>query len=254
MNRLFAVAALWVIVFSIIGMPLLNVAQASVDYGESVEVHLLGDDAFFTVQYQGGFVTIDGIESIERNVTSVQAFKLLVAGASDWNPEFELFLRGDSGPLKDDLIPVDGVFLRVEAESEEAANYFAMEMGRLLKLGFMLYDVNHDESEYVYYSHAEFSRLVREFLWPHAVVPLDGFSTLLNVKDFLNTSSPILSFSGERIADSFHHTLAINGIQTDVIRDESFRLKDVFPGAAKTNSSLFASSSTINVVSEVISE
>ncbi|GEM_PF-5109705 len=249
MSRLFAVAALWIIVFSIIGMPLPNMVQASVDYEESVEVRLLGDDAFFTVQSQGGFVTIEGIESIEHDATSIQAFKLLVARASDWNPEFELFLRGDSGPLKDDLIPVNGVFLRVEGESEEAANYFAIEMGRLLKLGFMLYDVNHDEGEYVYYSHAESSRLVREFLWPHAVVPLDGFSTLMSVTDFLNTSSPILSFSGERVADSFHHKLAIKGIQTDVIRDDSFRLKDVFPGTAKTNSSLFASSSTITVFS-----
>ena len=249
MSRLFAIATLWAIIFSLICMPLPAAVQASVDYTESVEVRLLGDDAFFTIQYQEGFVTIEGIESIERDVTSIQAFKLLVARASDWNPEFAMFLRGDSGPLNDDLIPVEGVFLRVEDESEEAANYFAMEMGRLLKLGFMLYDVNHDEGEYIYYSHAEFSRLVRELLWPRTVVPLDGFSTFMSVKDFLKTSSPILSFSGERVADSFRHTLAIKGIQTDVIRDDSFRLEDVLPGTAKTNSSLFASSSTIKVVS-----
>ena len=183
-------------------------ANAQQDFEEHLSVTLVGQTALWEIEQNGVNVTsaisMVGVEAIQ----GVNSFSFVAARQSGFTPEAEFF-KSNGYDLLPALLPDNGVFLQVEAESLEIASRFANEMNEIFRLGFILYSAN--DRVFLFHSFVDFNRIVVESLWEIFTGNLDGFDRLLVRDAFISNSLPVFRLVGTSTANGFDYSVTLFG-------------------------------------------
>ena len=219
-------------------------AISQTDYTERISVTIIGNTAHWSINLNGGNITIPGLTEIENEIKGVSSYKLLTLDSSKWIPEYEFFSAAGYNILGIDTIPTSGIFLTVSSDNLQSAEKFADSLNEFLHLKFTIFSST--SNDYTFYSHMEFSQ-VQGKMWDAIPIWHGGAATLIDRGLFQFRDIPLFQFTAEQSSDGFIHSLSVGGFNRFAVIQQNFLLDRVFSGVNETQVSQEASSTIIDV-------
>ncbi len=223
-------------------------AAAEQDYREDLQVFTIGGVAYWRISLQGGNITLPGLASVEQGALGVKSYSIFAAQSKEWSTYYEYFTRRGFGLLDYELLPVEGIILSVDADRVETARQFASQLSPLLDAAFT--DFNAGMSNYTFYSHTDFNRLVRKHVWGSIPTYYGGFASLLEQGSYLEDKLPMFIFQARRTDAGFVHAIVAGGVKFGAVSKNTLSLENLFKKAPSTATSPVASSSSITIVAQ----
>ncbi|MEE8239150.1 MAG: hypothetical protein V3R13_03585 [Nitrososphaerales archaeon] len=238
---------IWALLLALLLIPNLwvaNPANAQQEFEEHLSITVVGRTALWEIALNGVNVSSAVPISNAEGISGVDRFSFITARQSGFTPEAEFF-KSNGYNLLPTLLPDNGIFLEVEAESLDSAMRFANEMNNVFHVGFILYSAN--DPVFLFHSFVDFNRIVVESLWEIFTEDLDGFDQFLIRDAFISNSFPVFRLVGIDGGSGFDYSVTLFGLSFNPIAQISLDLGAVFPSAISFNASSKSVNSTIRI-------
>jgi hypothetical protein len=211
-------AVILVLMLSLSLIPALQVgfvrAQSQSGYSERLDVYTAGSNALWFMTFRGINATAGSFASAE-SVQGLNAYRITAIKTSGITPDLQVFTSDGYGILKLPFLPLEGVFLTVNATSRSAADAAASAFDAYLTAAFV--PVSSGVGTFTYFSSVSFDSAAAPVLYKLVPASLKGMASMISESSFLGLSLPMLTLEGARSGSSFVHTLQIGAASAGVL-------------------------------------